>query len=181
MLFVNRMVEDIVLKKIFTDTSKDDKNNDNAVPILQKPFMCSICKSNNLIIDPESAEIVCSKCGMVISDKAQELRQESYLNNEEDRMRTGMPTSLACSDMGLSSVIARSDKDARGCEIKPSMLLTMHRLRMWDFRTQVGTSTDRNLRFAFNELHILEDKLGLSFRRSLRTPSSSLLASSSVL
>ena len=164
MLFVNRMVVDIALKKIFIDKSKDDKNNDNAVSILQKPVLCSICKSNNVITDPESAEIVCSKCGMVISDKIQETRQESrtFLNNEaEDTRRTGMPTSLALSDMGLSTVIGRSDKDASGYEIKPSMLSTMHRLRTWDFRTQAGTSTDRNLRFAFNELHTLKDKLGL--------------------
>jgi transcription initiation factor TFIIB len=101
---------------------------------------------------------------MVISDKIQETRQESrtFLNNEaEDRRRTGMPTSLACSHMGLSTVIARSDKDASGYKIKPSMLSTVHRLRTWDFRTQVRTSTDRNLRFAFNELHTLKDKLGL--------------------
>jgi transcription initiation factor TFIIB len=164
MLFVNRMVVDIVLRKIFIDTSKDDKNNDDAVYI-RKPVVCSICNSNNVITDPESAEILCGKCGMVISDKIQETRQEwrTFLNNEaEDRRRTGMPTSLARSQMGLSTVIARSDKDASGYEIKPSMLSTMHRLRTWDFRTQVRTSTDRNLRFAFNELHTLKDKLGLS-------------------
>jgi transcription initiation factor TFIIB len=63
--------------------------------------------------------------------------------------------------MGLSTVIARTDKDSSGHEIEPSMLSTMHRLRTWDFRTQVHTSTDRNLRFAFNELHTLKDKLGL--------------------
>ncbi|HET8685531.1 MAG TPA: hypothetical protein VFM18_02565, partial [Methanosarcina sp.] len=49
-----------------------------------------------------------------------------------------------------------------GYKIEPSMLSTMHRLRKWDFRTQVNTSTDRNLRLAFNELHTLKDKLGLS-------------------
>ncbi|MGC2684818.1 MAG: TFIIB-type zinc ribbon-containing protein [Candidatus Nitrosopolaris sp.] len=165
MLFVNRMIVDNALKKIFINTSKDD----NAVSMLQKPVECSICKSNNIITDPESAEIVCSKCGMVISDKIQETRQESrtFLNNEaEDRRRTGMPTSLARSDMGLSTVIGRSDKDASGYEIKPLMLSRMHRLRTWDFRTQVGNSTDRNLRFAFNELHTLKDKLGLPIEKT---------------
>jgi hypothetical protein len=34
-------------------------------------------------------------------------------------------------------------------------------VRTWDFLTRVGTSADRNLRFAFNELHTLKDKLGL--------------------
>ena len=54
---------------------------------------------------------------MVISDKIQETRQESrtFLNTgqAEDRRRTGMPTSLASADMGLSTVIARTDKDAK--------------------------------------------------------------------
>jgi transcription initiation factor TFIIB len=76
-------------------------------------------------------------------------------------MRTGMPSSLAQPDMGLSTVIARSDKDASGYEIEPSMVSTMHRLRTWDFRIQASTSSHQNLRFAFRELHTLKDKLGL--------------------
>jgi transcription initiation factor TFIIB len=38
----------------------------------------------------------------------------------------------------------------------------MHRLMTWDFRTQVHTSSDRSLRVAFNKVHTLKDKLGLS-------------------
>jgi transcription initiation factor TFIIB len=64
--------------------------------------------------------------------------------------------------MGLSTVIARTDKDASGYKIESSMLSTMNRLRTWDFRTQVHSSAERNLRLAFSELHILKDKLGLS-------------------
>ena len=148
----------------------DDKSihtdNESSAASIKYPVVCPICKSNSVITDPESGEIVCSQCGMVISDKIQETRQESrsFLSTEQakDTRRTGMPTSLASADMGLSTVIARTDKDASGCEIEPSMLSTMHRLRTWDFRTQVHTSTDRNLRFAFNELHKLKHKLGLS-------------------
>src|SRR5437867_7372145 len=116
------MVVDIALKKILTD------NNDNVVSIIPKPVVCSICKSDNVITDPESGEIICSQCGMVISDKIQETRQDSrtFLNSEQakDRRRTGMPTSLANADMGLSTVIAKTDKDASGYEIQPSMLST---------------------------------------------------------
>jgi transcription initiation factor TFIIB len=42
------------------------------------------------------------------------------------------------------------------------MRTTMERLRTWDFRTQAHTSTDRNLRQAFEHLDKLKDKLGLS-------------------
>jgi transcription initiation factor TFIIB len=100
---------------------------------------------------------------MVISDKIRENREESrtFFDTEQakDRRRTGMPTSLASADMGLSTIIAMTEKDASGYEIEPSMVSTMNRLRTWDFRTQA--SSDRNLRFAFNELHTLKDKLGL--------------------
>jgi len=122
-----------------------------------------ICRSSNVITDSDSGEIVCSKCGMVISDKIQENRESrTFFNAEQakDMRMTGMPTSLASADMGLSTLISRSDKDAGGYEIEPSMASTMHRLRTWDFRTQVGRS-HQNLRYAFRELDTLKDKLGL--------------------
>ena len=53
MLFVRRMGVDIALKKIFTDTSKDDKNNDNATSILQKPVVCS--RKVHLNMEPVSS------------------------------------------------------------------------------------------------------------------------------
>jgi transcription initiation factor TFIIB len=133
---------------------------------MQNSIVCSTCKQDQTIItDLVTGEVVCSKCGLVISDKIQDTRQEwrDFLNTEEakDRRRTGMPTSLARYDMGLSTIIARTDKDASGQVLDASMLSTIHRLRTWDYRTQVHTSTDRTLKFAFNELHNLKDKLGL--------------------
>jgi transcription initiation factor TFIIB len=41
------------------------------------------------------------------------------------------------------------------------MVSRMHRLRTWDFRTQVGSGSHQNLRYAFRELDTLKDKLGL--------------------
>jgi transcription initiation factor TFIIB len=128
--------------------------------------VCSICGCNRLVTVLDSGELVCSSCGAVISDKLLEIGPEwrnfdQGEKNSTNRARTGMPTSLARSDMGLSTVISYEDKDASRNKIEPSMLSTMHRLRVWDFRTQVYTSTDRNLRFAFNELDTLKGKLGL--------------------
>ena len=35
--------------------------------------LCSICKrSDKIVTDPESGEIICSNCGMVISDKVED-------------------------------------------------------------------------------------------------------------
>lgn len=127
--------------------------------------MCSMCKSGKTVTDPESGELICRNCGLVISDKAQESRPEwrAFTSEEaNDRSRTGIPSSLARHDMGLSTVIGRTDKDASGRAIDISMRSTMGRLRAWDFRTQAHSPTDRNLRQAFSELDRLKDKLGLS-------------------
>jgi transcription initiation factor TFIIB len=124
-----------------------------------------MCKSGKTVTDPESGELICRNCGLVISDKAQESRPEwrAFTSEESnDRSRTGIPSSLARHDMGLSTVIGRTDKDASGRAIDISMRSTMGRLRAWDFRTQAHSPTDRNLRQAFSELDRLKDKLGLT-------------------
>ena len=78
------------------------------------------------------------------------------------RSRIGMSTSLARHDMGLSTIIGRTDRDASGQKINAVMRTTMERLRTWDFRTQAHTPTDRSLRQAFFQLDVLKDKLRLS-------------------
>jgi transcription initiation factor TFIIB len=64
--------------------------------------------------------------------------------------------------MGLNTVIGNNNKDSRGQNIDPSMHSTMQRLRIYNFRSQAHTSTDRNLMRAFGELGRQRDKLGLS-------------------
>ena len=127
---------------------------------------CCVCVSDQLVTVIDSGEIVCQRCGAVISDKTEEKDPEwrtfvtSTAGREgDDQNRTGMPFSLARSDMGLSTVIGRTNKDARGSKINSSML---SRLRKLDSRTQVYTSTDKNLTQAFTQLDTLKDKLGLS-------------------
>ena len=135
---------------------------------MQRPssIICHLCKSDLVITDPYSGEIICDKCGLVITDKIQESNRPEWIafSSEEatKKNRSGPPTSLAYHDMGLSTVIDKTDRDASGHKINASMHSTMKRLRTWDFRTKEHTSTDRNLMLAFNELDILKDKLGLS-------------------
>src|SRR5215469_4967475 len=114
---------------------------------------------------PDSGEIVCERCGIVISDKIEEKGPEwrtfvtSTVGREGDYgNRTGMPFSLARSDMGLSTIMGRTNKDARGNKINSSML---SRLRRCDSKTQLYASTDKNLTQAFVQLDTLKDKLGL--------------------
>jgi transcription initiation factor TFIIB len=104
---------------------------------MQNSIVCSICKKDQTIItDLDSGEVVCSKCGLVISDKIQDIKQEwrNFANSEQakDRRRTGIPTSLARHDMGLYTMVGSGRKDARGQAVDASMRSTMQRLRKWD-------------------------------------------------
>src|SRR5918996_5040738 len=102
--------------------------------------VCSICGCDQTITDTESGEIICSKCGQVISDKTEEIRPEwrnfASSDGSNDKSRIGMSTSLARHDMGLSTIIGKTDRDASGQKIDAVMRSTMDRLRTWDFRTQ---------------------------------------------
>jgi transcription initiation factor TFIIB len=134
----------------------------------QNQSLCSICnRTDRIVTDPESGEIICSNCGMVISDKVEDsshLERHVFTGGqmEQARARTGAPTSLARHDMGLATIIGKEDRDASGQKIDSSINSTMQRLRAWDFRIHLSRSSDRNLQTAFKLLNTLKDKLGLS-------------------
>jgi transcription initiation factor TFIIB len=127
--------------------------------------MCN--KDETTITDPESGEIICSNCGMVICERIedtidQERRAYSSEEAADKRDRTGAPTSLALHDMGLYTIIGRDNRDASGQVLDISMCSKMKRLRVWDSRIHVHKPSEKNLRQAFHQLDILKDKLGLS-------------------
>jgi transcription initiation factor TFIIB len=133
-------------------------------------MICPICNrdnnnnTNGLITDTESGEIICSNCGLVVSDKVEEIKPEWRVFNAKEsnsRIRTGTPTSLARHDMGLSTIIGKYDKDASGNRIDTSIKSKIDRLRMLDYRIQLYSPTDRSLKRAFSELDTLKDKLAL--------------------
>jgi transcription initiation factor TFIIB len=128
---------------------------------------CSVCNQENMAItDPNSGEIICSNCGMVISDKIEDTihsERRMYTFEDADRnARTGIPSSLARHDMGLSTIIGRENKDASGQKIGTAMCSQIERLRTWDSRTRVHTTEDRNFTKVFGQLGRLKEKLGLS-------------------
>jgi transcription initiation factor TFIIB len=126
---------------------------------------CPRCGNKSVMADGAGAELYCSHCGLVLKDKIVETGPEwrSFASDEKgDRSRTGIPTSIAMHDMGLSTVIGIANKDASGRSLSGSMKSTVERLRTWDRRSQVHESTDRNLRQAFSELRRLSERLAIS-------------------
>jgi transcription initiation factor TFIIB len=87
----------------------------------------------------------------------------AFTSEEQNaRARTGAPSSLSRHDKGLTTVIGKTNKDAAGRQLDANARSTFKRLKTWDTRTQVDSSTNRNLYRAFYELNVLKDKLGLS-------------------
>ncbi len=131
---------------------------------MQTLISSCMCGTDQLVTDLESGEIACGNCGLVSPDRIQEASAEWRTFDSEgvNRSRVGSPTSLAFHDMGLATLIDKSNNDSSGRKLDPSMYSAMQRLRTWDFRSRAHTSTDRNLIQAFSELGRLKDKLGLS-------------------
>ena len=125
--------------------------------IMQDPVtinVCSTCKRSDMIVtDTESGEIICSNCGMVISYKTQDMtrpeRRAFSPEEANDRIRSGSPASLARYDMGLATLIGNTNTDASGRYIDAAMRTRMHRLRIWDSRARIHIS-GRNLVHAFD-------------------------------
>lgn len=133
--------------------------------VMQTSRMSCMCgKGQQLVTDLESGEIACSKCGLVSSDRVQDIRAEwrAFDSESNDRSRVGAPSSLVYHDMGLATLIGNENRDSSGRQLDPSMNASIQRLRRWDFRSQAHSSTHRSLMHAFSELGRLKDKLGLS-------------------
>ncbi len=128
---------------------------------MQRSIICSACnKAMSIITDPQSGEIICGSCGLVVLDKIP-VRGREWGTFIADG-RTGLPSSLARYDMGLSTIIGWTNKDSGGHRLDDAMHSRIKKLRTWDSRIHLHTSVEKSLKQAFNELDSLKDKLGLS-------------------
>jgi transcription initiation factor TFIIB len=103
---------------------------------------------------------------MVITEKSEDIANPEWraftAEEQNEKVRTGAPTSLARHDRGLATIISRTGRDASGQKLDTAMHSTYKRLRTWDYRILHNSSIDRNLWQAFSQLNALKDKLGLS-------------------
>jgi transcription initiation factor TFIIB len=124
--------------------------------------VCPECGGVNLIEDFDQGETICQDCGLVLSQNLMSRGPEwrAFTKEEKDeRGRVGIPTSFSIHDKGLSTVIDRVNRDAFGRQLPMETRMEMLRLRKWQIRTRVHSSSDRNLAQAMAELDRLTDKL----------------------
>ena len=125
---------------------------------------CPECGSTELVKDYEAGEIVCEKCGMVVSATLFDTGPEWRAFDEEQRKkrtRVGAPLPWTIHDKGLSTVIDWHDSDIYGRKLKPDEKARIYRLRKWHRRSKVSGATERNLAFALSELTKVAYKLNL--------------------
>ena len=123
---------------------------------------CPECGSTHIINDPDSGELICSACGLVMKETIINEGPEwrAFTPTEKNsRSRVGVPLSFAVHDKGLTTMIGRVGRDAFGRQIPLDTKLQMLRLRKWQIRSRVHSSVDRNLAQAMAELDRLSDKL----------------------
>jgi transcription initiation factor TFIIB len=127
---------------------------------------CPNCGSNNLIMS-SSRELVCSNCGLVLSDDVIDFGAEwrEFSPEERDkRARAGPPSTLTMHDRGLSTTIDWRDVDARGHKLDARRRAEMQRIRKWHNRSRVYQASERNLASAMSELDRLSGQLDLPQR-----------------
>jgi transcription initiation factor TFIIB len=138
-----------------------------------KAKKCPECGSTDLIRDYEAGELVCEKCGFVISptlvDHGPEWRAFNA-EQREKRVRVGTPLTWTIHDKGLSTIIDWHDRDVHGRKLKPAQKARVYRLRKWHRRSKVSGATERNLAYALSELTKVTYKLNLP-RNVLETAS----------
>ncbi|MFW9949952.1 MAG: transcription initiation factor IIB family protein [Candidatus Thorarchaeota archaeon] len=119
--------------------------------IKETTSLCPECSGNTIIIQ-EKGEIVCSQCGLVISERFLDTThsgKRAFTKQEKElRERTGSPISILLPDMGLSTVIDKSS--IKNPDLK--------RAAKWNSRL---TWDKRNMLIATTELKRISSNLNL--------------------
>jgi transcription initiation factor TFIIB len=148
----------------------DNNNNNSHLPL------CSICNNDfQTVSDPESGEIICKRCGIVLSDEEKELplhpkvQEEMTVISHANTITTSTNPNLKhlynnnlLFNIESSTIISKSNVDAIGKRISNDMQNKIDKLRIWEQRTRYTNPNERNLNNAFNKLNNIKYKLGLS-------------------
>lgn len=131
---------------------------------LQVSDRCPQCGKRTLMEDSSTGEVTCGNCGFVVAENSIDLGPEwrSFGDGTENRSRAGAPISITRRDMGLSTVVGKSNRDASGRALASPMRSTVDRIRRWDKRAPAMGSIERNLGVAMVELEKMTDKLVVS-------------------
>lgn len=166
----------MTIKVDYSSVTADDtfkKSNFSKSLIFQEEkTVCPECGSK-LEEDYERAELVCSRCGVVVEEGMMDRGPEWRAFDREQRdkrTRTGAPMSHAIHDKGLSTFIDWKNKDIYGRPLSQNTQAQFYRLRKWQKKIRVSGAVERNLAFALSLLDRISSNLGIP--RSVREDAS---------
>jgi transcription initiation factor TFIIB len=159
--------------KSISSNKNNSNSNSNNIPL------CLICNNDfQTVSDPESGEIICNICGIVLSEEKklplhprvqEEMTIISHINtttNTNTNLQYNKNNSNSNNNILLniesSTIIGKSNVDAIGKRISNDMRNKIDKLRILEQRTRYINPKDRNLKYAFNKLNNIKHKLGLS-------------------
>ncbi len=119
------------------------------------------CSKNVTIMDGETGELFCENCGVIQGMILQNNMGEIFPNSDFSS-HAGNKTSLRLYDMGLSTFVGKFNHDCTGKSFDYKMKPLIHRMRLWDSRSKIKQSSERNLRTALLEIDKLREKLSLT-------------------
>ena len=115
------------------------------------------------IIDFETGEMICQNCGIVLQDNIPfDGRDDNTFPKSTYPSQVSNRSTLRFHDMGLATIIDKSNHDSKGRPIEYKMKQDMRRMRLWDTRSPAKNMFGRNLRIALSEMEKLKEKLSLS-------------------
>jgi len=121
------------------------------------------CNDSFVVTDFETGEIICQNCGTVIQSVDSQNYSDGNLFKKIDyASHGGNISSLRFHDMGLATIIGKTNRDSSGKSFGFPMKQALNRMRLWDSRSQAKTTSEQNLRYALLEMEKLKEKLSLS-------------------
>lgn len=125
---------------------------------------CPECGSTQIKKDEARGELVCNKCGLILSEDEVDMGKDwrSFDSNQfEERARTGSPKKYVKLNKGLVTMIDRKGRDLRGNKLSTKSKAQMYRLIKWHKRASVSSSMERNLSIALTEMRRVASYLNI--------------------
>jgi transcription initiation factor TFIIB len=125
---------------------------------------CPECKSKRIVRDYEKGEILCSNCGLIITENIHDMGPEWRAfdaEQKEKKARGGAPIKFMRPNKGLVTEIDQYNRDIRGGRISPKKQAQLYRMRRWHKRVSISSSLERNLVVALSELDRVSSSLGI--------------------
>ncbi len=119
---------------------------------------CLECDSRDIVHDPQRGELICSGCGVVLSESLIDHRPGMRAFTPEEKARrtsNGLPLTQMLPDYGLSTTVSHR---VNGPGISAERQGRLERIMRWNSRSSWRR---RNFTIAFTEVRRLAEKIGL--------------------